>query len=177
MYSVVLMMAVTSPVDLPNCHRRRGGHSHGSASYSSGCGSASYSSCGDSCGGCGTVTSDCGSPSCEVIEGGSSDKHDDDDGDDDDDDGATDGGEGQSLTPTEAPARIVVNLPADSKLLIGGKATSSTQSRRVFVSPKLRNGVSYHYTITAEFSRGGMIYEFTRDIPVKAGQVTTVNFK
>jgi len=69
-----------------------------------------------------------------------------------------------------APATIVVNLPADAKLLIDGNATTSTTDRRVFVSPTLEAGQEYYYTIKAEFK--GEIRE--ERVSVTAGQEVNV---
>src|SRR5262249_62071242 len=44
-----------------------------------------------------------------------------------------------------APATLIVNLPAEAKLLVDGNITKSTSAERVFVSPALIPGQLYNY--------------------------------
>ena len=74
-------------------------------------------------------------------------------------------------TTVSAAATIVINLPADAKLLIDGNATTSTTDRRVFVSPTLEAGQEYYYTVKAEYK--GQVRE--ERVSVTAGQ--EVNLK
>jgi uncharacterized protein (TIGR03000 family) len=77
---------------------------------------------------------------------------------------------------SDAPATIVVRLPADATLTIDGSATRSTASLRTFVSPPLQAGKEYQYTLRAEVMREGKKVERTRDVNVRAGQTSEVNF-
>jgi uncharacterized protein (TIGR03000 family) len=72
----------------------------------------------------------------------------------------------------QAPALIVVNLPANAKLTINGAATTSTSSVRMFSSPVLQPGQEYTYTLRAEVP--GETRVLTQDIVVRAGQETRV---
>jgi uncharacterized protein (TIGR03000 family) len=72
--------------------------------------------------------------------------------------------------PGVAPATFVVNLPADAKLTVEGRPTTSTSSRRVFVSPPLRPGQTYSYSLDAQVTRDGQTQTVHRDLPVRAGQ-------
>jgi uncharacterized protein (TIGR03000 family) len=74
-----------------------------------------------------------------------------------------------------APATIVVDLPADAKLLIDNEATTSTGMSRVFQSPTLNPGKEYQYTLTAEVVRAGKPVKAEKIITVKAGQTTPVS--
>jgi len=74
----------------------------------------------------------------------------------------------------DAPATIVVRLPADAKLMIDGNPTTSTQGVRTFVSPPLQPGRDYQYTLRAEVMRDGKKVERTRDVTVRAGQPSEV---
>ena len=76
----------------------------------------------------------------------------------------------------EAPATIVVRLPADATLMIDGAPTSSTQGVRRFVSPPLQPGKDYQYTLKAEVTRDGKKVEKTREVTVRAGQPSEVTF-
>ena len=78
----------------------------------------------------------------------------------------------ESMLPT--PATILVQLPADAKLLIDNEATTSKGSSRVFQSPALNPGKEYHYTLTAEVVRDGKPVKFERVVSVMAGQTTPV---
>ena len=77
-----------------------------------------------------------------------------------------------SMTP--APATIVVDLPADAKLLIDDKATTSTGANRVFQSPVLNPGKTYHYNFTAEVVREGKPVRIDQVVEIVAGETKPV---
>jgi uncharacterized protein (TIGR03000 family) len=86
-------------------------------------------------------------------------------------------GEGYyEMNGIDAPATLVVRLPADAKLTVDGSATGSNDSLRTFVSPTLPAGKDYQYTLRAEVMRDGKKVERTRDVNVRAGQTSEVNF-
>jgi uncharacterized protein (TIGR03000 family) len=74
----------------------------------------------------------------------------------------------------EAPATLVVRLPADAKLTIEGAPTTSTNDVRWFISPPLQAGKDYQYTLKAEVTRDGKKVERTREVTVRAGQQNEV---
>src|SRR5262249_31598712 len=74
-----------------------------------------------------------------------------------------------------APATLIVNLPADARLTVDGAPTTSTSARRVFVSPELKPGKTYTYTLRAEFRQGGGTVAVTKDVAIKAGGQVTVS--
>jgi uncharacterized protein (TIGR03000 family) len=76
--------------------------------------------------------------------------------------------------PKAAPARIVVNVPADAKLTIDDAATVSTSARRVFTSPDLPMGREFHYTLKAEWTRDGKPVVISKQVVVRAGEETDV---
>ena len=78
----------------------------------------------------------------------------------------------ETMAPT--PATIVVELPADATLTIDNEATTSTGSSRVFTSPELNPGKEYHYTLKAEVVRDGKPVKTEKVIAVKAGEITPV---
>jgi uncharacterized protein (TIGR03000 family) len=80
----------------------------------------------------------------------------------------------QGYYGSEAPATIMVRLPADARLTIDGASTSSTQEMRTFISPPLQPGKEYQYTLRAEVMRDGKKVERTRDVTVRAGQQSEV---
>jgi uncharacterized protein (TIGR03000 family) len=78
----------------------------------------------------------------------------------------------ESLAP--APARLIITLPADAKLMIDDYVARSTAGTRTFVSPPLERGQAYHYTLKAELRRGDEPVTVTREATVRAGQETHV---
>jgi uncharacterized protein (TIGR03000 family) len=77
----------------------------------------------------------------------------------------------------DAPATIVVTLPADAKLFVDGNATTSTSSRRVFQSPTLTVGKEFSYNLKAEFAVDGKTITATKKVTVSAGNESTVSFE
>jgi len=76
-----------------------------------------------------------------------------------------------------APATIVVSLPANAKLLIDDRATSSTSANRTFATPALEQGKEYYYTLTAEIVRDGKNETVTQKVAVRAGEASRVNIE
>jgi uncharacterized protein (TIGR03000 family) len=83
-------------------------------------------------------------------------------------------GRGEEETSLGNAAQIVVTLPDDAKLTIDGQPTTSTSSRRVFVSPELEQGKNYHYMLKATVMRDGKPVEVEKKVSVRAGQETDV---
>jgi len=77
---------------------------------------------------------------------------------------------------SEAPATILVTLPANAKLLVDGAPTTSTSTERRLVSPVLQSGREYHYTLTAEIVSDGRTQRQVQTITVRAGEETRVPF-
>jgi uncharacterized protein (TIGR03000 family) len=84
---------------------------------------------------------------------------------------------GKTTMVTPAPATIVVNLPADAKLLIDDVATTSTSATRVFSSPALERGKEYTYTLKAEVNKDGKTMTATKTVTVRAGEETRVTME
>ena len=78
-------------------------------------------------------------------------------------------------TSLNAPATIVVNLPADATLTIDGQATTSTSENRTFISPELAAGRDFSYTLRAEIIRDGRTLSVTEQVSVRAGEETTLS--
>lgn len=79
-------------------------------------------------------------------------------------------------TEAEAPATVVVSLPADARLTIDGNATTSSSDSRTFTTPSLPTGEQYQYTLRAEIVRDGRTIAETQQINVRGGEQTVVNF-
>jgi len=193
MYSIVLMMAMTSGAEAPafgDCHRSHGCHAsyagcHGGHHRSHGCcghhrergcharhhgchggGCHGYSACG--CNG-GYMGND-GYMGHEGWYDGAPMPQ------------APPKGEQLKAPPkpaTEeaslpAPARIIVNLPSDARLTIDGYVTTSTAATRVFASPSLETGKQFFYLFEGELVRDGRTVTATKKVEVRAGQQVQV---
>jgi uncharacterized protein (TIGR03000 family) len=74
--------------------------------------------------------------------------------------------------PMPAPATIVVNVPRDAKLKVGDQVTKSTGTRRVFVTPPLKPGKNYRLTFTASVQRKGQTVTWDQAVTVRADRET-----
>jgi len=79
-------------------------------------------------------------------------------------------------TEANAPATIIVSVPADAKLTIDETATASTSTQRVFVTPALVPGKAYHYNMKVEYVQDGKPVVATKKVDVTAGNETKVSF-
>ena len=75
-----------------------------------------------------------------------------------------------------APATILVSLPAGARLTIDGTATTSTAAQRTLVTPGLEVGMTYVYTMRAEFVRDGATVTQTQQVNVRGGETSVVQF-
>jgi uncharacterized protein (TIGR03000 family) len=76
-----------------------------------------------------------------------------------------------------APAKIVVQMPAEARLIINQKACKGSSSTRTFVSPALEPGKDYYYTFKAEIVRAGETVTATQRIAVRAGEEKQVRLE
>ena len=82
--------------------------------------------------------------------------------------------------PVQAPtntAKLHVTLPAEAKLTIGGTPTVSTSESRLFVSPSLPTGKTFHYVLKATVVRDGKTETVTKEVAVRAGEDTRVKIE
>jgi len=89
------------------------------------------------------------------------------------------GGDGleDGQVSTTAPATLVVNLPADATLTIDGTPTTSTSSRRVFITPELDKGKKYQYTLKATAMRDGKPVQIEEPVIIRPGEESQVTLK
>lgn len=74
-------------------------------------------------------------------------------------------------------ALIHVNLPKSARLFIDGTATQEMElAERTILTPKLREGVSYHYVLRVEVDGGSNANVQERRISFRPGQEVTVDF-
>jgi uncharacterized protein (TIGR03000 family) len=76
----------------------------------------------------------------------------------------------------EDRATIVVNLPADAKLTVGGQPTTSTSAQRRFLSPPLEADREFYYVFRAEIVRDGQVVSASQQVAVRPGRETQVTF-
>jgi uncharacterized protein (TIGR03000 family) len=72
--------------------------------------------------------------------------------------------------------RLTVRLPAEAKVFINDRPTTSTGSVRTYVSRELTPGESYTYQVRAELVRDGQTLTETRTIRLRAGEQQEVAF-
>jgi uncharacterized protein (TIGR03000 family) len=188
MYSLVLMATLATPATVPDCHFRScyGRSCHGcyGTCYGARYGCSGCSGCYGSCSGCyGTAyyysCSCSGGHSCYGCSGCT-------------------GCHGAAYTPgfvpapapaapapapTEkkttslSPARVIVSLPADARLIVDGQATATKEKAvRTFLTPELEEGVEYRYVMKAEVVRDGQTLTETQTVLVKAGLEVRAEF-
>lgn len=173
MYSVVLLMALSSGADAPGFHRNacHGCYSGCNVTYSChGCNScrgerrrqrrchgcnSCYSSC-YSCHGCHGAAPMPAPPARkpEPVKKPPEVK------------------EEEAQAP--APATLLVSLPASARLTIDGAATTSTSSLRVFITPALQTGKDYSYTLQAEIVVDGKTLAVRKNVSMRAGKESRV---
>lgn len=81
------------------------------------------------------------------------------------------------VLPPINTAKLYVTLPADAKLTIDGSPTVSTSERRLFVTPDLPPGKTFHYVLKATVVRGGNTETVTKKVAVRAGEDTRVKIE
>jgi uncharacterized protein (TIGR03000 family) len=178
MYSVVLMMAITTGGEAPDCHRHQchsgGGllahhHSHGS------CGCASAPSCGSyaapvNCGcygapvsyGCYGGTPYVAPPKKEELKKLPGDKKDEKkDGD-------------KPIGGLVAPGTIVVSMPADARFTIDDYTSPAQSDKHIVVSAPLGAEETRTYVLKAEVVRDGKVQKMEQTVTVRAGEEAKV---
>jgi len=86
-----------------------------------------------------------------------------------------------SNTSTSLPTRqtsglLTVWVPANAKVFINGKETTTQGTRRRYVSYGLQSGLTYKYEIRAEVARNGMLAEEEKTVYMTAGAAEGVAF-
>jgi uncharacterized protein (TIGR03000 family) len=75
-----------------------------------------------------------------------------------------------------ASVRVVVELPADARLFVDGKATSTTSAVRTFQTPDLVAGETYTYVLRAEVEVDGKPVTQTQRILLRVGEEPRIRF-
>jgi uncharacterized protein (TIGR03000 family) len=74
-------------------------------------------------------------------------------------------------------ATVIVQVPADAQLYIDGMQAPLTSATRSFITPDLRQGQDYVYTLKAVVDRNGEKKERTEKVFVRAGQESRVDLR
>lgn len=72
--------------------------------------------------------------------------------------------------------KLIVNVPADAKVFVNGRATTSVGAIRQYSSAGLRPGSKYDYRVRAEFTRDGKSVSEEKTVSVAAGQTVVLAF-
>lgn len=80
----------------------------------------------------------------------------------------------QKESSSPAPARLLVSLPAEAILFIDGTSTTATSTQRAFITPEIDRDRDYFYTLRAEWLRDGQKLTLTKRVPLRAGNETHV---
>jgi uncharacterized protein (TIGR03000 family) len=80
------------------------------------------------------------------------------------------------LLPANQPATIEVLVPTDAVVRFDGHATQQTGEYRLFTTPPLIKGDSYHYEVEAAFLQDGKKVTQKQRVPVYAGGRATAVF-
>jgi len=73
-------------------------------------------------------------------------------------------------------AQVVVRVSADAKLFADDQATQLTGPERVFLTPDLSTGRDFQYTLKIEYPVGGETKSDTKQVVVRAGHRTVIDF-
>jgi uncharacterized protein (TIGR03000 family) len=76
----------------------------------------------------------------------------------------------------ETQGAVVVQLPADASLTVDGTQVPLTSETRTLVTPELKPGQDYHYTLRASANRDGQLVTRMKRVTVRAGAETVVDF-
>ena len=73
-------------------------------------------------------------------------------------------------------AQVVVRVPADAKLFADGQATQLIGTERVFLTPDLSASRDFQYTLKVEYLAGSETKSDSKQVVVRAGHRTVVDF-
>jgi len=83
---------------------------------------------------------------------------------------------GYNNAPQGAEAEVVVLMPATGKLIANGQATQGNGASRSFQTPALAAGQDFRYEMKVEIEEDGQTKTVTKQVTVRAGHRTTVDF-
>jgi uncharacterized protein (TIGR03000 family) len=82
-----------------------------------------------------------------------------------------------SREPGEAPARLVVHLPASARLFVNDNEVMGTGTTRTYYTPNLERGFDYHYRLRVQLpGTDGQSVVQSQTVDVLAGRQSSVTF-
>jgi uncharacterized protein (TIGR03000 family) len=78
--------------------------------------------------------------------------------------------------PTSASTLLTVNVPADAKIYVNGKLTSTPGTQRQYISRDLSPGYRYTYRVRAEMKKDGKTLAETKIVEIRAGEGKALSF-
>jgi uncharacterized protein (TIGR03000 family) len=76
----------------------------------------------------------------------------------------------------EAPATVLVTVPANAELWFDGEKTAQTGAQRTFHSPPLPPGNTYVYTVRVRWTEGGKPFEQIQAVALQPGGTARLSF-
>ncbi|OAI55200.1 hypothetical protein AYO44_00365 [Planctomycetaceae bacterium SCGC AG-212-F19] len=173
MYSLVLMTALATAPEMPNCGWKCGCHGggYGHGCYGSGCYGGGYY--GGGCYGCygcmggyGCYGAGCwGVPVAPAMQMKPAEPV---------PPPKVDGKPGSAAAALQG--KLLVELPDDARLFVDEQRIQAPAGRRTFNTPVLTPGQSYYYMVRVEIDINGKTQEETKQVIVRAGQTSEVAF-
>ncbi len=89
----------------------------------------------------------------------------------------TPAGPGAFYRPVDSDSgMLLVSVPADARVFVNGKQTTSTGVDRQYISRGLQLGQQYAYEVRAEFVRDGKPVTETRNVQLTGGAMSSLSF-
>jgi uncharacterized protein (TIGR03000 family) len=82
-----------------------------------------------------------------------------------------------SSQPSSDSAKLTVSVPADAKVIVNGRPTTSTGQRRRYTCTGLNPAAVYDYQVRAEFVRDGKPVSEEKTVSLTAGQTASLAFR
>jgi uncharacterized protein (TIGR03000 family) len=82
----------------------------------------------------------------------------------------------QNAAEVNTRAEVIVRVPANAKLIANGQPTELTGEQRVFETPSLTPGHEFKYNLAIEINVEGKTKTIAKQITVRAGHRTVVDF-
>jgi uncharacterized protein (TIGR03000 family) len=159
MYSVVLMMAVTTSGDAVDCHRHRG-HTCSGGAYVASC-TGTYAGC------CGGVYYAPTAPMGEPLKMPKP-------GDKKPEDKKPEDIKKPEIGGRAAPAKIIVSLPADATLIIDDYTSPARSDTQIVMSSPLGADQTRTYVLKAKAFRDGKMQTVEEQVTVRGGEERNV---
>jgi uncharacterized protein (TIGR03000 family) len=82
-----------------------------------------------------------------------------------------------ALTIPPNRAMLIVRVPPDAVVTVGGEATRQTGLERIFTTPALEPGFTYSYEVVATWKKDGKDATASRTVQFQPGELKTVDLR